>query len=99
MICYLNMKGACVCGFKRDTFFPFCLSPVRSLAFYYFKCVFCTVDCVSVYVRLNIEQQSIGLLVMESGELRKKDGQAIIDNNHRSNKSKRFIANGGFEYI
>lgn len=44
------------------------------------------------------EMNSQPAYMMESGEVKERRA-TITDNHHRSNKSKRFIANGGFEYI
>lgn len=52
---------------------------------------------ISVFVHLT-EMNSQSDSMMESAELKERRA-TIIDNHHRSNKSKRFIANGGFEYI
>lgn len=58
-----------------------------------FLCVFV---CIWLWEWTWTDSQSAGM--MESGELKERQA-TIIDNHHRSNKSKRFIANGGFEYI
>lgn len=52
---------------------------------------------ISVFVHLT-EMNSQSDSMMESAELKERRA-TIIDNHHRSNKSKRFIANGGFEYL
>lgn len=57
-----------------------------------FSLCICAFDCE------NEMKWTINRFPWWNQESRKKDGQPL-DNHHRSNKSMRFIANGGFEYI
>lgn len=104
-VCVAVWLAVCVCELGTDFYLPLFLT--HDLIHEYERCFhvgslsevipifslcICAFDCE------NEMKWTINRFPWWNQESRKKDGQPL-DNHHRSNKSKRFIANGGFEYI